>query len=87
MEIYLTLIGILSIIGYCINALEKHRIDSGETPYPTWVMAALGVIAPFGSLAGMLICGNRLKCKLMIILVPLMLILLVVGTYLLRGNI
>lgn len=85
MEGFIIIIGVLSMLGFCINFMEKNRITNGGSPYPTWAMALLGVIAPFGSLMGMLICANRLKCKLLIILVPLMLIALVLGTYLLRG--
>ncbi len=87
MEEFIVIVGVLSIIGFCLNYMEKRRVVNGHGGYPTWAMALLGVFAPFGSLMGMLICGNRLKCTLLVILVPLMLIALVLGTYLLRGEI
>lgn len=87
MEELLIITGILSIYGFVLNGAEKARTKSGKAPYSTLLMAITGVIAPFGSLMGMLLFGNRLKQTFMVIFVPLMLILYVLGVYLLRGSI
>lgn len=84
MEALLIITGILSVYAFILNGAEKMRVKSGKSRYPTVLMAITCVIAPFGSLMGMLLFGNRLKNTLMVILVPLMLIAFTLGVYLLR---
>lgn len=84
MEALLIVTGILSIYAFILHGAEKMRVKSGKSQYPTALMAITGVIAPFGSLMGMLLFGNRLKNTMMVILVPLMLIAFTLGVYLLR---
>lgn len=79
--------GVLSVLAFLLHAFEKSRITAGQPQYSTTLMAIAGVIAPFGSLMGMLIMGNRLRDKLMLILVPVMLVLFLLGVYMLRGDI
>lgn len=86
-DTFIVIVGVISVIAYLLHAIEKHRRLKDQAPFPTPLMVFFGILAPFGSLMGMLLNGNRMKEKLMIILVPLMLIAFVAGVYFLRGSI
>lgn len=86
MDALIILTGIVSVLAFVLNGAEKCRVNAGREHYPTALMALAGVIAPFGALMGMLLFGNRLKDRMMMILVPVMLLLFVLGVYLLRGS-
>lgn len=87
MEFLIVFAGVTSILAFVLHGAEKHRVNAGGTPYPTALMAAASVIAPFGALMGMWLFANRHKEKMMAILTPVMLLIYVAGVYLLRGAI
>lgn len=87
MNEFIIAVGIVSVLAFLLHAAEKNRILNGGKKYPTVLMIIMAVIAPFGSLMGMLICGNRLKQSFMVIMVPVLLALFLLGVYLLRGEI
>jgi len=86
MEEFIIAVGVMSVLAFILHGFEKNRIMAGKPQYSTALMAIAGVLAPFGSLMGMLLFGNRLRNKPMAILVPLMLIAFLLCVYLFRSE-
>lgn len=83
---FIVAIGVISVLAFILHGFEKNRIMSGKSEYPTAMMIVAGVLAPFGSLMGMLLFGNRMKHRLMVIIVPVMLVLFLLFVYLFRSE-
>lgn len=82
MEAFIIYTGIASVLAFILFGADKRRLHYGQSPMPAALLIAAGVLAPFGSLMGMLLFNNRLRQTLFAILVPLMLIAYVACTYL-----
>lgn len=76
--------GIVSVIAFTLHGIEFMRIKMGRSQLPTALMWVASVIAPFGALMGMLLCGTRLKNTALLVVTILLLIAFLLVIYLFR---
>lgn len=66
--IFLVIVGLLSVMGFVLQAVDHSRVTNGKQPLSRGLLILGACIGSFGSLMGMLLFRNRLRDRMLLLL-------------------